>query len=167
MKLNRGGSNRVFDLIEFLSASFDWNHGGDFIVIVADNHTAFAEHDGAFENAGVSLDETGEFLYREIVDGAFDTCKCLAAGGNDIFSSVFAAGHEVLDFGFGQQVGEDVLLNEIDAVVLEPSFGFSAACASRGCVENNHMNYPPVNEEPLFRHLRFLNFVFILPLSAS
>ena len=138
-ELYGSGSDGIVGHAQILSALFQGNHGGDFVIVVSDYHAAFAQHNGTLENAGVSLDKTGQFFHGKIFDIVLQGSVGFASGGDDVFGSVFAAGHQILNFCFGKQVGEDVLLNKINSVVLQPSFGFSAAGASWRCIENNHM----------------------------
>lgn len=137
--MNGGRGDGIAGHTHVLSAFFQRDDGSDLVIIVSDDHAAFAQQNGALENAGVSLDKTGQFFHGKIFDVVLEGSVGFASGGDDVFGSVFAAGHQILNFCFGKQVGEDVLLDKINSVVLQPSFGFSAAGASWRCIENNHM----------------------------
>ena len=141
--MNGGRGNGIAGHTHVLSAFFQRDDGSDLVIIVSDDHAAFAQQNRALENAGVSLDKAGEFSDRKIFQASVEGSEGFAAGGDDVFRTVFAAGHQIFNFRFGKQVGEDVLLNEIDPVVLEPSFCFSAAGASWRCIENDHKTLPP------------------------
>lgn len=113
-----------------LFSLFRRNDCGDFVAVKADYHTLFGEKDGALENAGVLLDEAGQLSDGQIIKLVTDQSIRLGTGGNDVFSSVLAAGKKIANLGVLKKVRKDVLFYIVDVVVLKPLSGFPAACTS-------------------------------------